>query len=288
LFFVSPDNIDTGTPLGQKIRSLIKNDIAVYAAHTNLDAAPRGVNYWLAKKEGLDPDKCEVIEPTYTEELCKLAVFVPKTHIEKVREAICEAGPQHLTGWGKAGHIGNYSHCTFNIEGIGTFKPLCGADPYIGKKGKLEKVAEVRLETIVPKQILDEVIKAMLQAHPYEEVAYDVYPLLNKGKEYGLGLVGELAPTKVSGLKSSRVIGGKKVKRLAVCSGGGGKLIEKAYTTGAQAIIMGECSYHDELLAQDLGILLVKKGHFATENVVIKPLAKELGRYLPQLKIMTI
>ncbi|MFC1518062.1 Nif3-like dinuclear metal center hexameric protein, partial [Candidatus Margulisiibacteriota bacterium] len=142
LFRITPDNIDPSIPLGQKIKAILENNIAIFVAHTNLDAAPQGVNYWLAKREGLDPEKCEIIEPTYVEDLCKLAIFIPKDNVDEVREAISAAG---------AGHIGKYSHCTFNAEGVGTFKPLTGAEPYVGKKGKLEKVEEIRLETIVPR-----------------------------------------------------------------------------------------------------------------------------------------
>jgi dinuclear metal center YbgI/SA1388 family protein len=262
--------LDTNWPLARKLKVLLAHNIGVFIAHTNLDAAGYGVNYWLARREGLIPEKCEVLEPTYTEELYKLTVFVPKMHADKVRETISQAG---------AGHVGNYSHCTFNISGTGTFKPLKGTSPYIGQQGKLEKADEIRIETIVPELIKDKVVNAMLNVHPYEEVAYDLYKLENRGRRYGLGLIGDLS--------KSKLIMGKKVKRLAVCGGNGGSLIYQAYEKGAQAFITGECNYHDNLLAEELGMSLIKKGHFETENIIVRPLAKELQKRLPKLKILT-
>jgi dinuclear metal center YbgI/SA1388 family protein len=271
LIYAPLTEINDTTPLGRKIKLLLKNNITLFVAHTNLDAAPFGINYWLALKEGLEPANCEVIAETYQEELLKLTVFVPKKYADKVRRAISDAG---------AGYIGNYSHCTFNIEGEGTFKPLDGSDPCIGKKGILETVSEIRIETIIEKSFQPDIIEAMLAAHPYEEVAYDLYPLANQGKKYGLGLVGKL--------KKARSLNGKKIKTLAICGGSGGKLIQRAKDMGADAFILGECSYHDELLAKEIGLLLIKKGHFETENAAIKPMAKLLTNLLPSdLEILT-
>ncbi len=266
LFFDPLTHIDTRSPVGSKVRTLIKNDIAVFIAHTNLDAAAKGVNYWLAKKEGLVPEKCQVMEVTYTDALCKFVVFVPQEHAENVRKAMAAAG---------AGHIGNYSHCTFNTEGLGTFLPLEGTDPYIGAQGGLEAVDEVRIETIVPRSLVTAVTEAMKKTHPYEEVACDIYTLDNSGKQYGMGLVGDL--------ERSRVIAGKKVKRLAVCGGGAGSLIGKAHDMGADAFIIGECSYHDMLYARELGLHLVCKGHYETEQLVVRPLTHMLQKELPKV-----
>jgi len=133
LFFNEITKLDLNSPLGQKIEKLIKHDISVFIAHTNLDAAPQGVNWQLALQEGLAPEKCAVLEPTYSEKFFKYVVFVPEEAVEKVHQAIIDAG---------AGHIGNYSDCTFRTQGEGTFRPLAGTNPYIGQHGKLEKVKE--------------------------------------------------------------------------------------------------------------------------------------------------
>ena len=159
----------------------MKNGINVYVAHTNLDTAVGGVNDVLAEKLGLE--NAEVLAPHVRERLKKIVVFVPEDHHMKVLNAMCEAG---------AGWIGNYSHCTFNLRGTGTFLPGEGTNPYIGQQGKLEQVEEVRLETIVPESAQTRVVQAMLKAHPYEEVAYDIYPLELPGRSFGLGRIGRL------------------------------------------------------------------------------------------------
>jgi len=181
LIFKGISNIRTDLPLGNMLCDLIKNEIAVYAAHTNLDSAACGVNDILAQKFNLK--EVQPLTSVYQEKLYKLVVFVPNSHIEQVRNAIAESG---------AGHIGNYSHCTFTSQGIGTFLPLPASNPFIGQQNKLERVDESRLETIVPEQLRSSVINAMLAAHPYEEVAYDEYLLLNKHNNYGLGRIGQL------------------------------------------------------------------------------------------------
>ncbi len=269
LFFNELPKLDLGTPLGQMIEKLIKNDIAAFVAHTNLDAAPNGVNYELARQEGLDPEKCTVLEPTYSEKLFKFTVFVPEEAVEKVHTAIAESG---------GGHIGNYSDCTFRTAGEGTFRPLEGTDPYIGKKDKLEKVKEKKIETIVTEDKLSTLVNKVKEAHPYEEVAYDIYPLNNKGKTYGLGLIGK----PVKDLKINK----KKITKLAVCAGSGGSLIQKAYDKGADAFIVGEAGYHDELLAEELGLALIIKGHAETENIILPVLKKKLKSELPEIVIL--
>lgn len=247
------------TPVAQHIKKLIDNNIAVFVMHTNLDAAIDGVNWTLARAEGLEPEQCEVIEPTYTERLCKFVVFVPEEAVDKVHTAIAETD---------AGHIGNYSDCTFRLSGEGTFKPLAGTKPYIGSTGTLEKVKEVRIETIIPEQRVGELLNAVRAVHPYEEMAYDIYPLNNKGRVYGIGLIGK--PTR------ELVINGKKIKKLAVCGGSGGALISRVVEKGAEAFVVGEAGYHDQLLAKDLGLELIVKGHYETEAPVVAVLKEKL------------
>ena len=149
--------------------------------HTNFDIAYDGLNDYFMKLMGFENSK--VLEVTNTETLYKLAVYVPTTHIDKVKNALADAG---------AGHIGNYSHCSFSSQGIGAFKPLDNSNPYIGSLGEVELVEEVKIETIVPQRILGGVISSMINAHPYEEVAYDIYKLENKGNSVGLGRISKL------------------------------------------------------------------------------------------------
>ena len=164
------------------IEKCIKNDIAVYAAHTNLDVAPGGVNDMLATKLGLVDTK--IVEPTYSEPLYKLVVFSPVTHADEIRQVLEKAG---------AGAIGDYSGCSFSSVGTGRFTPVEGAEPFIGEMGQGEKVEEERIEVVLPGTIRSKVLKAMLNAHPYEEVAYDFFVLDQRSNEYGLGRVGNLA-----------------------------------------------------------------------------------------------
>ncbi|MED1863431.1 Nif3-like dinuclear metal center hexameric protein [Fictibacillus nanhaiensis] len=255
--------IDISTSKGKVIEKLIKNDITVYAAHTNLDVTALGVNEWLADQ--LQLTSTEVLSTTYEDKLVKLSVFVPRTHEEQVQYAIGHAG---------AGHIGNYSHCSFSNNGIGTFTPLEGTTPFIGKQGKLEKVEEVKIESILPESIVKVVVSAMKKAHPYEEVAYDLYPLLNKGEELGIGKVGKLPKAmdlqefvdhvkNVFGISSLRVIQGKKSKinKVAVVGGDGNKYIYPALYKGADVLVTGDIYYHNAHDAQEEGLTIVDAGH---------------------------
>jgi dinuclear metal center YbgI/SA1388 family protein len=270
LFFNPIQKINLNNPLGKSLEKLIKNNIGVYIIHTNMDAAPElGLGVLYAGKLGLAPTKCEIIETTYTETFYKLAVFVPEKNAEEVFNATAQAG---------AGHIGNYSHCSFQIPGTGTFIPGENTKPHIGKKGKLEKVSEIKIETLVSESNKNEVIKAMLKAHPYEEVAYDLYPLSHPSKKYGVGLVGTLDKPKT--------INGKKIKRIGLVTGSGGSFVEKAYRMGAEAFYTGEAKYHDQILAKELGVELVCEGHRETEEIFIEPLKKKLNQQFSNLKIL--
>ncbi|MDF2963101.1 MAG: Nif3-like dinuclear metal center hexameric protein, partial [Paenibacillus sp.] len=166
-------HLQTDSPAGRLYEKLIKHDIAVYIAHTNLDVAEGGVNDMMAEALGLTG--LSPLEDLHTDKLKKLVVFVPAEHAERVRQALFQAG---------AGYIGQYSHCSFNLEGTGTFVPETGSEPFIGKQGKLEQVNEVRVETVVPQSVERKAIQAMLKAHPYEEVAYDLYQLDLKGRSF--------------------------------------------------------------------------------------------------------
>ncbi|GBR74368.1 Nif3-like dinuclear metal center hexameric protein [Candidatus Termititenax aidoneus] len=267
LFFRPLESITLHSPLGKNIAKLIKNDIAVFIAHTNLDAAPDGVNWTLARRSGLDPQKCEVIEPTYREQLYKYVVFVPAEAVEAVHEAIAAAG---------GGYIGKYSDCTFRLSGTGTFRPLDGAKPYTGRQGELAKAEEIRIETIIAEEKIGALLNAVRARHPYEEIAYDLYPLKNSGRTYGIGLLGRPE-------KNSQYAGYKKI---AVASGSGGSLVQKAWDKGAELLITGEAGYHDQLLAAELGLELKICGHRETEEIVVPALREKLKTECPELAIL--
>jgi dinuclear metal center YbgI/SA1388 family protein len=280
VIFKSISAIRTDLPQGQILASLLKANIAVYASHTNLDIASGGVNDVLAAALRL----CE-IEPlaiSSTEKLYKLVVFVPETHMKIVEEAIMTAG---------AGHIGNYSRCSFTTDGIGSFLPLEGSNPFIGNTGKLESVKEIRLETIMPEKICKSVIKAMLKVHPYEEAAYDIYQLMNSGKRLGLGRIGKLATPMLLadfarqvktalGIQSVNVVGvcDTLVRKVAVCGGAGASLLHKAAFAGADVLVTGDVKYHEGQEATAIGMAMIDAGHFATEQPVLSYVEKYLSK----------
>lgn len=252
---------------GNLIHEAIKNDIHIYSAHTNMDIAKDGLNDYIVDKLALEnPD---ILDITDREKLYKIVVFVPKGHEEKVADGLAEAG---------AGHIGNYSHCSFRIEGTGTFKPQEGTNPFIGKQGELEKVEEIRLETIVPQSRLAQSIEKMTAAHPYEEVAYDIFPLNNLGEKRGIGRIATLPSSKVLSdfakgikeifqLKAVKVTGDitEEVKKIAVVNGSGADYIQLAAARGCDCLVTGDVKYHEAQTALELGIKVIDAGHFETE-----------------------
>jgi len=278
LFFKPLKSLKKDTPLGEIVYLAIKNDIVIFSAHTNLDIAYGGINDILANL--LNLEKVHILKQTFREKLNKLVVFVPRGYEDAVRNAICNVG---------AGHIGNYSHCTFNAAGIGTFMPLEGTNPFIGQQNKLEKVDEVRIETIIPESLQKPVINAMLKAHPYEEVAFDIYPLENYGDEFGLGRIGYLKEPKTlkefcgivkEKLKIShiRLVGDltKEISKVAICGGAGSDLIHSAAFFGADVLVTGDVKYHEAIDAKELDIAVIDAGHFATENIMLPALKKYL------------
>lgn len=268
----------TETAQGRLIEKLIKHDIAVYAAHTNLDITVGGVNDLLAEALGIQ--NTEVLVPTYETPLKKIVVYVPNDHAEQVRLALGKAG---------AGYIGNYSHCSFSAEGIGRFLPEEGTNPYIGKKGELEAVAEVRIETVVPESLLKKALTAMIKAHPYEEVAYDVYPVENKGEILGLGRIGTVEETTLREFAEQvktalevdrvRVVGDleAKVQKVAVLGGDGNKYFTQAKFKGADVYITGDIYYHTAHDAMMLGLNMIDPGH-NVEKVMKKGVVNALSK----------
>ncbi|WP_135547650.1 Nif3-like dinuclear metal center hexameric protein [Paenibacillus cymbidii] len=281
--------IVTDTPAGRLYEKLIKHDIAVYIAHTNLDTAEGGVGDMMADALGLAARK--PLTNAHSEQLKKLVVFVPKTHHEAVRDAVFAAG---------AGWIGNYSHCSFNIAGIGTFRGEEGAKPFIGEAGKLEQAEEIRLETVVPASKERAVVQAMLRSHPYEEVAYDLYTMDLKGRTFGFGRVGAL-PEPVTmaelaeqvktafGVPFVRTVGDpqRKVVKVAVLGGSGGRFWKSAQFAGADVYITGDIDYHTAHDALAAGLLLIDPGHNA-EKLLKEHVAGFLQCKLQERKALTV
>ncbi|GBF75439.1 Nif3-like dinuclear metal center hexameric protein [Paenibacillus sp. 598K] len=280
--------LDTSTPAGQLYEKLIKHDIAVYISHTNLDVAAPGINEWMA--ELLELEGRESLEDVYTEDLYKLVVFVPEDHQEQVREAIWRAG---------GGAIGEYSCCSFNSEGTGTFLPGAGTQPHIGTQGRLEQVREVKIETIVAGQLKRRVVQAMIKSHPYEEVAYDLYLLDQKGPSLGLGRVGRLpAPTTLGELAERvkqafevpavRIVGdpSAEVSKVAVLGGSGGRYVRHALFKGADVLVTGDIDYHTAHDALADGLFLIDPGH-NIEKLMKPRVAEWLAARLAEQKSAT-
>jgi dinuclear metal center YbgI/SA1388 family protein len=266
LIFKGLKRLNGGNMVEDMVIEAVKKDIAIYAIHTNLDNVSEGVNAMLAKKLGLSA--ISILSPL-SNQLNKLVVFCPESHAEVVRNALFNAG---------AGHIGSYSHCSFNAAGEGSFKASEGTNPFVGKIGETHFENEVRVETIVPKTSLSAVLKAMQEVHPYEEVAYDLYPLENEWGKTGAGMIGELTEETDIGeflnhvknvLHADRIrhspLIDKKVKKVAICGGSGSFLMQEAFRKGAQVFVTADIKYHDFFLYEKK-MTLVDAGHYETEQ----------------------
>jgi dinuclear metal center YbgI/SA1388 family protein len=285
LIFKSLKKIDTISPIGSMIRMLIMNDIALYAIHTNLDNILEGVNAKLAEKLGLK--HVQILAPK-TGLLHKLAVFCPSGYVEKVQQSIFEAG---------GGHIGNYNSCSFNTAGFGTFKAKDGASPFVGEIDKLHREEEMKIEVVIPSYLAQKVISAMVDAHPYEEVAYDIYPLINAQQNIGAGMIGELTEEteikvfleivkkelNATQIRYSKALN-KKVKKIAICGGSGSFLINNAYKAGADVFITGDLKYHDFFEHQG-EMTLVDAGHYETEQFTKELLYDKLKGKFPNFAL---
>lgn len=278
LLFKKIESITTQDALGRRIFNLIENGIAAFSAHTNLDIAAGGTNDVLAELAGLK--EVELLEETWAQSFKKIVVYVPVGHEEAVREAMCAAG---------AGHIGAYSHCTFGAAGKGTFLPLEGTNPFLGEQGRLETADEIRLETIVPAEETKAVIQAMLAAHPYEEAAYDIYPVEQKGKREGIGRIGVLPEAVLFrdfaamlkerlGLDAIRLVGDpdKMVKKVGLCTGAGVSFTSLAAAMGCDAYLTGDIKYHEAQEAVEKGIAVADVTHYASEVLIVPVLQKKL------------
>ena len=264
----------------------IKNNIAIYAIHTNLDNILTGVNHKIAEKLGLQ--NCKVLLPK-EETLKKLVTFCPTKNAEQVRNALFEAG---------AGAVGKYDECSFNLDGQGSFKPGEDTNPHIGEKGERHYENETRIEVLFPAHLQKYLLKNLRDAHPYEEVAYYINTLDNTRDDVGSGLIGEFPEgiTEENLLKllknqfSLSVIkhtplSGNKIKKLALCGGAGIFLLKNALAAGAQAFITGDVKYH-EFFDADGKILLADIGHFESEQFTIELLTEFLQQKLLNFAVL--
>lgn len=270
------------SPVPIQVAELIRAGVSLYVMHTNYDVVPGGINDVLAQVLGVRD--CQPLTISKQDKFYKIVVFVPEEAVERVRNAMADAG---------AGRIGQYTHCSFRAQGIGSFVPLPAAQPYIGSTGRLEEVEEYRLEMVCVGSWLDITIAEMLDKHPYDEVAYDVYELANDPISYGLGRVGtldneialsEFADSVNSALHPAylKVHGdvGKPVRRVALCGGGGSSLYRDAARAGADVFVTGDTKHHDVLDANALGLAVIDAGHFDTERPGMIALSERLKKSL--------
>lgn len=270
----------------RSVIAAIKNNIAIYAIHTNLDNVINGVNKKIAQK--LNLQNIEVLSPKENT-LKKLVTFAPQKNAEEIRNALFNAG---------AGMIGNYSECSYNAEGIGTFKAGKGADPYVGEIGKRHTENETRIEVIFPSCLQEQVVQALKNAHPYEEVAFDIYLLANKRDDAGSGLLGNFRePVSeqdlLSFLKTSfglsvirhTALLGKKITKVAVCGGAGSFLISAAKSMRADVYITSDLKYH-EFFDADNAILLADIGHYESEQFTIELLTDIIRQKFPNFAVL--
>ena len=270
-------NLRTDNPQGALYEKCLKNDIAVYAAHTNLDVAPGGVNDLLA--DALKLENRQILEHSYEEKMMKLAVFVPKDEADAMRQALAKAG---------AGQIGNYDSCSYTLAGEGRFRALDGANPTVGEIGSIHMEQEEKIEVVFPQSMKNKVLKAMLNAHSYEEPAYDLFTMDLSTNVQGLGRIGRLQQSmtlrefaefvKVQlDVPCVRVVGPVDglVQKVAVVGGDGNKYIRTAKFAGADVFVTGDIGFHMAQDAEVEGLSIVDPGHHV-EKVMIKGVAEKM------------
>lgn len=279
LLLQPPPRLDLSTPLPRLLADFIRSGVGVYAAHTNLDRAPGGVNDALAGRLGLG----EVRGLGPGESLCKVVVTVPLGYEDPVRRALAAAG---------AGKIGKYEGCGFGCRGTGVFVPREGARPFLGEPGKEERADETRWEVVVRRSALPAALAAVRREHPYEEPAVDVYALEGTVSEGALGrwgvlpaprLLGEWAGevARLLGAGSARLVGDPQavVERVGVCGGSGASLWPQAVAAGVQVLVTGDVKYHAALEARQAGLALLDVGHAPSEQVAVDVLVAHLAAW---------
>ncbi|HYK76963.1 MAG TPA: Nif3-like dinuclear metal center hexameric protein [Daejeonella sp.] len=267
------------------VMKAIKHDIALYAIHTNFDNVLQGVNAKICQVLGI---KNPSILSAKSNLLKKLVTFCPMAQADEVRNAIFAVG---------AGHIGNYSECSFNTAGTGTFLPGPNTNAFVGEKGKQHQESEIRMEMIYPAQLEKQILVALHTSHPYEEVAYDIYPLDNKYQEVGSGMIGtlehEMDEMDFLGLLKQNLnakvvrhtaLRNKKVKRVAVCGGAGSFLLPQAIQAGADVFVTADYKYH-EFFDADQKILIADVGHFESEQFTQQLLLELITEKFPNFAL---
>ncbi len=279
LIFKPIKSISATNPLGAIIQKAIRGGLSIVTLHTNYDIADGGLNDVLARRIGLSDSV--PLKITSTAELVKLVVFLPVTHLDQMRSALFPFVARQ----------GNYRDCTFATEGTGTFTPLEGAEPFSGAVGHFSKVPEERLELLINATEVARAVKALLAAHPYEEPAFDLYPLLNKGAKLGLGRIGRLSESStlaeyanrlrnVLSAPALRYVGDPNavISKVALCSGSGASLLRDAARAGADLLVTGDVKYHEAREAEDCGLALIDAGHYPTEIIMVPEMAERLGQ----------
>ena len=264
--FTGLKRIDADSPAGRVIYKLIRNGIAVYSAHTSLDKLSDGVSAQLAKRLGLN--NLRILAPD-SDSLKQLVVYCPKEQSQQLKDALYAAG---------AGNIGNYRHCSYSVEGTGTFEPLQGANPFIGKVGNDTATAEERIEMVYPKAFEGRIVASLLANHPYETPAYSLIPLSNANPDVGLGMIGEFQEgidieTFIKKVKQTVGIPvvrhselcRKTVRTVALCGGAGAEFIGTAMAQNADIYLTGDLKYHDFQKAAGR-IVVADIGHYESEQ----------------------
>ncbi|MEA2105158.1 MAG: Nif3-like dinuclear metal center hexameric protein [Bacteroidota bacterium] len=285
IIFVGLKKITGKNYIERIIIKALKNNIAIYAAHTNLDNIQGGVNSKIAEK--LNLQNTRILAPL-NNHLMKLVYFVPVGHAEQTRKAVFDAG---------AGHIGNYDMCSYNMEGVGSFRAGEDTHPFVGKKNKIHYEDEIRIETIFPKHLKHKIINALIEAHPYEEVAYDIYPLDNKLDKVGAGIIGELAKEvpeieflelvkktfQAQCIRHTKLFN-KPISKIAVCGGSGSFLLNEAIKQSADIFISADFKYHQFFDAEDK-IIIADIGHFESEQVTKELFYELLIKKFPKFAV---
>lgn len=287
LIFKPLKKINCDNWISELVFKLIRNNINLFALHTNYDIADNGMNDVIARKINLN--NISVLSDEKKESLYKLVVYVPVTHQEELRNTLFENG---------AGKIGNYDSCSFNIDGMGTFRPLCGANPFLGKVNQLAFVNETKVETIVTQDKLNTVISKMIETHPYEEPAYDIIKLENKIVK-GIGRIGELAKPimlndfaynlkQILNLENVIIVGENKlIKKIAVVGGAGSDFINIAKQKQCDLIITGDVKHHIAIDAIEKGISVIDATHYGLEKVFIEDIKNIIENEFSSIKVFT-
>lgn len=281
LLFHPLSSIRSTDPVGALILTASSAKMAIHSMHTNYDAVKGGLGDLLAGVAGLVDPRPLLPPPS---NLRKLVLFVPSSHESLLLDALSPL----------AARIGSYGDCTFRGVGRGTFRPLDGSSPFVGRHGVREEVEEVRLEFLVDLPRIDAVLQTMRRVHPYEEPAFDIYPVLQTDRHAGIGRVGDLSEPTTLGTYSSliastlrvpvRVYGppDRTLRRVAVCPGSGASLIQDAVSAGADLLLTGDVKHHDAMDAARAGICLIDAGHYGTERMMVPAVARRIRELADQ------